>query len=719
MKSRLQSSAKSTLFSILLGVFFVVNLLLPSLELSSNQQNVFANKLLAQAQNVSDGAWMHVDTFVHESDQVLEEYAEALLRSNIKTIFILAKKIDGSVNYPSKNALKRSFTDDPMKRVVESLRSRKIEVFFYYPINTDPAWNALHPEDIAWQYGNAQQKVALQDPEKKLVNLLSSGYKEYIRLLIEEAFKLYDIQGIQLDYIRFRNAHWGFSPKELSIARASGVDTNRIQELTYATFVKPGDWNTLLKKYDEKDPDVLKWVECRENIIFNFAQSISQYAKRKGKIFSSTLIHSGASKSAYGAVHFSQSYPRISSIADLVVPMAYHGSNSQVEKLVQEVINGSKEQIASHCRIMIGIQAYETPTRLLMEAAHTVHKNELGFVMFRVGTFALVDLHMLVQENASLLLHAQVFNSIPQQSIQGFEVRGLGALFQMEENCWEKGQCLFDDGFKIWGSVFSSKIGSFEFSLPIKAMPGSLADFLQPMVVLADAKSDLPSYTSGIKFQHFILGTSSNEIETIRGSFPIQFKMSDGIGYIRVEDLKHFDIDVIEEEKNTRWSFAQGERKIFIDFNTNKLKVQFGKDTQLTEYPNAWPRITTGWIPVRLFFELWAYTLFYNAERKEIHLVKAQLNKDEDKSSELANYSDFSWLLTQDEVYDESFHKFIEDDFYSKSALLHSKGRLIRLSIAKEWKYSSQADVIFWMIRERGCPWYLPDKLEWSQEGLK
>jgi hypothetical protein len=69
--------------------------------------------------------------------------------------------------------------------------------------------------------------------------------------------------------------------------------------------------------------------------------------KRKGKKFSSTLIHSGASKSAYGAVHFSQSYPRISSIADLVVPMAYHGSNTQVRKLVQEVIDGSKEQIAS------------------------------------------------------------------------------------------------------------------------------------------------------------------------------------------------------------------------------------------------------------------------------------------------------------------------------------------------------------------------------------
>ena len=127
--------------------------------------------------------------------------------------------------------------------------------------------------------------------------------------MIEDAFELYDINGIQLDYIRFRNAHWGFSPKELSTAKDKGVNISRIQDLTYATFVKPGDWNTILKKYDEKDPDVLQWVECRKDIVFNFAQGISQYVRKKNKKFSSTLIHSGASKSAYGAVHFSQSYP--------------------------------------------------------------------------------------------------------------------------------------------------------------------------------------------------------------------------------------------------------------------------------------------------------------------------------------------------------------------------------------------------------------------------
>lgn len=712
MNSRIHSSFKSLLITILLISFFLFNMVLPSLNFSSDELKVYAKKSGIPLQDFSDGAWMHVDTFVRENDSVLEEYAEALVRSNIKTIFILAKKIDGSVNFPSKNALKRSFADDPMKRVVAALRTRDIEVFFYFPINTDPAWNDEHPEDIAWKYGTVQEKTSIQDPERKLVNLLSSKYQEYIRLLVEDAFKLYDIQGIQLDYIRFRNAHWGFSEQELSIASKRGVNLNRIKELTYATFVKPGDWNTLLKKYDEKDPDVLKWVECREDIVFNFAHYLSKYTKKLGKKFACTLIHSGASQSAYGAVHFSQSYPRISSIADLVVPMAYHGSNTQVRKLVQEVIDGSKKQVAPHCKIMIGIQAYETPTRLLMEAAGTVHSNDLGFVMFRVGTFALVDLHLAIQENEKIMLHAQVFNTIPQQSIHGFEVRGLGALIQMEDNCWDKEQCLFEDGFKIWGSVFSDKIGSFSLSLPSKTNPGYLADFLQPMAVVADAKTDLPTYTSAVQFNHFILNTSLSSLKTVEASHPVQFRVSGGIGFIRAEDLSYFGFDV-KEESNARWSFIQGERITIFDFNTNVIK--YGKDSHFLEYPEAWPRITSGWIPVRLFFELFAYTLFYNAQRKEIHLLKALSTRNQEATSAYVDYADIQWLLCAGDLVEEPLHEYIKDDFYQKSALLHSKGRWIQLVIHNDWKFSSQADTIFWMLRERSSPWYLPDTIKWRK----
>lgn len=716
MKPEFQSKAKSSLLFILLFVFFISNLLYPWLDVSSDPGNVFANKQAQMLQYTDDGAWMHVDTFAREPDQVLEEYAEALVRSNIKTIFILAKKIDGSVNYPSKNALKRSFTDDPMKRVVACLRSKQIEVYFYYPINTDPAWNAKHPEDIAWQYGNPQQKVAFQDPERKLVNLTSTPYREYIRLLIEDAFELYDINGIQLDYIRFRNAHWGFSPKELSTAKDRGVNISRIQDLTYATFVKPGDWNTILKKYDEKDSDVLQWVECRKDIVFNFAQGISQYVRKKNKKFSSTLIHSGASKSAYGAVHFSQSYPRLSSIADLVVPMAYHGSNTEVRKLVQEVIDGSKEQIAPNCRIMIGIQAYETSSRLLMQAVQTVHQNKLAFVLFRVGTFALVDLQWTFQENQDSSIHARIFNSIPQQSIQGFEIRGLGAMFQMEDNCWDKEQCSFEDGFKIWGSVFSNKIESFSVSLPLKTTPEHLSDFLQPMVVLADAKKDIPSFTTGqVNFQHFILRTALNEGQKKEGSFPLQFKLSEGISYIRAEDLKNFNIEVKEETAHMVWSFTHGERKIIFDYNDDKLKMQLASNTNYLEYPKNWPRITPGWIPVRLLFELLAYTLFYNPKQKEVHLVKLLDITNGPVVGELDSYSDINWLFGVGEVFVEPFHKYLEGDFYQKSDLLHSKGRSIRLGVQNEWTHSPHADTIFWMLRERGKPWYLADFIEWNR----
>jgi uncharacterized lipoprotein YddW (UPF0748 family) len=714
MKTHKSKTYSIFLYFCLLG-FLISNLFYPWMNLVSMGVSAYTNNSIQLQRYEGDGAWMHVDTFIHEADHVVEQYADALVRSNIKTIFILGKKIDGSVNYPSKNALKRSFSGDPMKRIVSILRSRKMEIFFYYPINTDPAWNAVHPEDIAWQYGNAQQNAVLQDPERKLVNLTSTAYRDYIRLLIADAFELYDINGIQLDYIRYRNAHWGFSPKELAMAKERGANINRIQELTYTTFVKPGDWNTLLKKYDEKDPDVLKWVQCKEDIIFSFAENISQFVKNKNKQFSTTLIHSGASKSAYGAVHFSQSYPRLSAIADIAVPMAYHGSNPQVAKMVQEVIDGSKEQIAPNCRIMIGLQAYETSSLLMSQATRTVQKNKLGFVLFRIGTFTLIDLQLETREDQESYLHATMFNSIPQQSIQGFEVRGLGGMFQMQDNCWDKDQCSFEDGFKIWGKVFSDKIGSFSISLPLKNTPEYLSDFVRPMVVLADAQKDIPSYTTGrVHFQHYILSLSSNKLKTTEASFQVQLMQNEGLAFIKAEDLKYCNIVVKHEANQNLWSFTQGFRKIVHKPDQNKFTIQFDSNGRLLEHPKQSPKLSSGWVPVRLLFELLGYTLFYNPHLKEIHIIKSQVPGSLIDIEQWKKLSEPGWLLNVDDHCTIAIQEYLNEDFYKISHLLHSKGRQIRLRVNASWEHSANADAVFWMMQERSIPWYQADQIEWK-----
>jgi hypothetical protein len=62
-----------------------------------------------------------------------------------------------------------------------------------------------------------------------------------------------------------------------------------------------------------------------------------------------------------------------------------------------------------------------------------------------------------------------------------------------------------------------------------------------------------------------------------------------------------------------------------------------------------------------LVFELWAYTLFYNAQAKRDPSCLKLSYQQWNKSSEFrhVDYSDINWLLTvQVKFVDEPFHKY-------------------------------------------------------------
>ena len=129
---------------------------------------------------LGNGSWMHVDTFANKTDSDIEIFAESLILSEIDYVFILAKDIDGAVTYPSKIAKKVRFSTDHMSRIVNNLTKKGIKVYFYYVINTDPAWININPADNAYQCGIADKINPIQTDQKKLINLTSRNYLSYI-----------------------------------------------------------------------------------------------------------------------------------------------------------------------------------------------------------------------------------------------------------------------------------------------------------------------------------------------------------------------------------------------------------------------------------------------------------------------------------------------------------------------------------------------------------
>ncbi len=664
-----------------------------------------------------DGVWMHVDTFMDQPDQVLEEYAEALVRANIEIVFILGKKIDGSVNFPSEHALKRSFSDDPMKRLVSILKSRQRKVFFYFPVNTDPAWNAKNPDDIAWQFGNKQQKIPLQDPEKKLVNLTSSTYNNYILRLVLDAATMYPLDGIQLDYIRYRNAHFGFSPTENQMAIERGININKIKDLAYSTFVQPGDWRTLLKYYDEQDKDVELWVKLREDIVFNFANLISHEVRKRKCQFSVTLVSSGANGSAYGAVHFSQSYQRLSSIADIAVPMAYHGSQADPADYVRNVIMGSRERLSPSCRVLIGLQAYETSTAKMNQAIAEARKHQMNIVLFRVGTFAIAHLDIFHDNNQALKLRVDIFQSIPRQAVLGIEIRGLSSCIQLPSDEWNMDQCFFEDGFKIWGKNFTHDVGHFWMELRLEERYGLVSGIIKPYVVLADAKVDMPTYTSfAFHIEHSIIRPQLQSLENYHGVFPLSLMVNEGTSYVQADQLSYWNCTVEKYPQEQRILVKNDFRKLDFSFKNNKLELSYlpskepmrlNKNPLLIQYP---------WIPLRTFLQYLGYTVVYNASTKEIHALKALKNPKIVKAEKLLSTNDFYWFWLAQDTLRINAEDLLSHNFYELIRLAHERGYRFSIVFNPSSKLFPHGTKVYWMMKERVPSWYQVDLWEWNAE---
>ncbi len=685
----------------------------------------FAPAFLMQAEHGSafqehamqsgNGVWMHVDTFMNEPDIVLQQYADALVRSEIKTVFILAKKIDGSVNFPSPHALKRSFSGDPMKRLIEILKSRHIKVFFYFPINTDPAWNSAHPQDIAWQMGNPAEKRPLQDPSKRLVNLTSTAYRDYILKLALDALNRYPLDGIQLDYIRYRNGHWGFSQTENTMARQRGINIERVKELSYQTFVQPGDWRTLLQQYDANDKDVVSWVRMREDIVFNFASHIGHQIRNKGKEFSITLVHAGALGNAYGAVHFSQSYERLSSVADIAVPMAYHGSIENVEEFVHSIIKGAKKRIAPGCTLMIGLQAYETSTHRMNQAISTAKKHNINFVLFRVGTFSFVHLDYEMLHPEQIQINADVFHGIPYQQVYGMEIRGLGGWLKANTDEWRFQQAHYVDGFKIWGETFFTRMGQQSFLFPMDLKVPDLQGFFMPFVVLADQKKDLPTFTtSSLQIYHYQICPSSGRLhDTINPSQKMRLQLHRGITFIHVDELSLWGIAAHYDELNNELTLSKGFRQLTFNYSKETLNVLFLPDTKPMEYPKELKLGVFSWVPLRLTFEMMGYFVHYAVDQKMIHLLKAERTSNEILPATIHNWSDEAWFWKSSDLCVFLMEDFLKTDFYQLTSWVHQKGRKVVLSIHPSWSHSSHGETLYWMMQMDVPRWYQPDQLEW------
>ncbi|HOW03083.1 MAG TPA: hypothetical protein PLL52_03540 [Caldisericia bacterium] len=642
--------------------------------------------------NFGNGSWMHVDTFIGKDSVALSNFAISLKRAGFDYVIILAKDIDGSATFPSKNALLVRYNKDYMGDIINALNKEGINVYLYFVINTDPAWLKAHPEDCAYQAGIKGSKTPIPHPEKKLVNLTSKAYMNYVSLLIKEAISKYKIKGIQLDYMRYTNGFYGFSKEELRLAKEKNIDVDKIIDLTYKTFVSPGDWRTILNKYDEGDKDVLNWARLREDIIFSYANYIANIVHKEGKEFGTTLVSSGAfdskfseggsSSLPYAAIHFGQSYSMISSISDFVTPMAYHNERNNVYDWITSVCNGVRKKVKSSCKVAIGLQANSTTTEKMNEAINASLREGYNFVLFRVGTYCIGYYDFLPKDCSNTDIYLNICNLVEGRSIKGISLKNTGGIFKPVKSpnyYW----ITENDSFKFFSSGYIvSSIDISEFYISSTLSFESANNALLPYIICSDEKSDFPTFTSS-SFTSLSIDILTKDKKFLINNYPqpaTAVKTVDSSTFINTTILRGLlNCEEIIDNSHSSVTLRADKKEIKFNSKNSVINYKLGEKQLDAESGSKNLLIDNGlfYVPLRRTLEFFCFTVLYNSLTKDIHCYKLDRGFNTTLFAKISDICEENLFLSNANRIYIPVNDFLRGQYLNLLFEMHLKGREI------------------------------------------
>ncbi|MEA3313401.1 MAG: stalk domain-containing protein [Caldisericota bacterium] len=320
-----------------------------------------------------------------------KEVVLTLKEYGYNTIFLLVKNPQGRVFYKSEFLPVES---DILGTLINEAHYNDIKVFTYFPVFMDKNFGFLHQEELMQHINGSKNNY--------YVSLLSSVYLDYIKHFLDELLQ-YDIDGVSLDYIRFPNGSYDFSNASMQYAQENGIDTNKVKNIAYKTFVNPADWKSLFEAYEQEDEDVVRWINLRNNLVKDEASIVKEYIKSiqpninvgafmvaRGFRYKTTEKAEKISDSlTYQVVNFGQLSTTFSGF-DFIAPMVYLSSlqeNSSYATLVIKTLKSDLTNIPVYTAVNpFNISSEETEKELF----YAFQYGE-GAILFRFPLFSMGD----------------------------------------------------------------------------------------------------------------------------------------------------------------------------------------------------------------------------------------------------------------------------------------------------------------------------------------
>ncbi len=272
------------------------------------------------------GVWVDFTQGTHNVEQLITD----VKMIGVTDVFLMAKDYEGH-EYFSESKDDINLFD----QIYTALKSAGIKVHAWLPVLFDPRNAQLYPE-AAMTDLNGSASIDWLSPSSPDAAFL-------VRNTIEALLERYDVDGINLDYIRYPNIDYDFSNRAVSAFIAENGDK---------TFKK----EDFLSKY------YVKWTDWRVKQITQFVQGIRKIINESnhGEIELSACLIAQASVSYRDREKFGQDYSQLAGYLDLIIPMAYMKGERRTVEWISDVIASSRYRIGN-TGLLVGLAAYQEP----------------------------------------------------------------------------------------------------------------------------------------------------------------------------------------------------------------------------------------------------------------------------------------------------------------------------------------------------------------------
>jgi uncharacterized lipoprotein YddW (UPF0748 family) len=321
------------------------------------------------------GVWMWGSTLGSADSKTI---VDKLTANYVNKVFLLVK---GSAGTKTSSAALTDF--------VTAAHKAGVEVHFWYIVGDDDLYLTSHADAHIYHCPKPGTNLNPYKNTDTKVNLLYPGYKQYVLDNIKYFLQNYACDGIHLDVIRYTHLVYSFDTYQLAKAQSMGCDTARILNLfrnDYANMTGSG----FQSLYTSGDPDVVKWITMRKNIIYDYINSVKDLISqvKPGIELSAAFMPEGAYDTDLADIYYAQNYAQNSPVLDEISPMAYFNSYGESPSWLKKVATSAISHVSNNCKISMGYQTFDNVTadQVKYQVQYALEGGAFGAVNFRYET---------------------------------------------------------------------------------------------------------------------------------------------------------------------------------------------------------------------------------------------------------------------------------------------------------------------------------------------